>query len=423
MHESKARYRVMPCGRRFGKTTLVSILLSETMLDGYPTAYYAPTYKQLAFVWRDIKTLLAPVIKDKSETEHRIELLTGGTLDMWSLDTDRPGVGRKYKRAAVDEAGMCGNLEEQWTEAIRPTLTDLRGDALFAGTPKGRNYFWRLYCHGLDPLYLDWECWQMPTTANPYIDAAEVEAARQMLPERAFLQEYMADFIEESGGVFRKVREAVDIGRRENEEPQDGRWYYGGADLARVADFTVITIFDDTGKQVYFERFNQISWERQVDCVVNAAIKYGAMITIDTTGVGDPVFEQIATRLADKVKGKSSRASVRPFHFTNTTKTSLIDNYALLLERSGLRLMDISEQTNELLSFQYELTAHRNIIMSAPVGMNDDCVISGALGVDILRTESHPRTQEPPPENQRTVEYIKWQERQSKPKETEAYEW
>jgi len=69
--------------------------------------------------------------------ERRIVLITGGTIEFWSLDTADPGRSRKYARVIIDEAGIVRDLEAAWNEAIRPTLTDYRGDAWFLGTPRG----------------------------------------------------------------------------------------------------------------------------------------------------------------------------------------------------------------------------------------------------------------------------------------------
>jgi hypothetical protein len=41
--------------------------------------------------------------------------------------------------------------------------------------------------------------------------------------------------------------------------------------------------------------------------------------------------------------------------------------------------MDLPAQTAELLAYRYELTPARNVKMSAPAGMHDDCVIALAL--------------------------------------------
>lgn len=116
---------------------------------------------------------------------------------MWSLDSPDNIRGRKYKRIIVDEAAVVPNLKYAWTEVIRPMLTDLKGDAFFLSTPKGRsNYFYDLYKNS--ELYNDWFSFQMPTVSNPYIDPGEVEQARLQLDPLTFAQEYLASFITEN---------------------------------------------------------------------------------------------------------------------------------------------------------------------------------------------------------------------------------
>ena len=211
VYQERRRFNVLDCGRRWGKTEILKDATIEMSLAGQPVGWFAPTYKVLAEAWRELQNALRPYTagpRSISISEHRIETVTGGTLEMWSLDNPDAGRGRKYARVIIDEAAVVDNLEEAWSESLRPTLTDLRGDAWIASTPKGRNYFWRLYMLGKDPLYKDWASWQMPTITNPFIDPAEVEDARLLLPERVFQQEYLAEFMEDSV-VFRRVREAA----------------------------------------------------------------------------------------------------------------------------------------------------------------------------------------------------------------------
>jgi hypothetical protein len=360
---------VVACGRRFGKTKLGLNRLIGPALEGGPVAWFSPTHKMLAEVWREAKDVLRPVIARISVQEHRLELITGGVVDMWSLEAADSTRGRKYKRVALDEAAMVPNLGDAWNAVIRPTLTDYIGDAWFLSTPKGQNFFWQLFNQGLDDLYPDFAAWKMPTTANPFISASEVEAARYSLPERVFQQEYLAEFLEESGGVFRCVGDAIDKGRKENDEPEPGRTYSLGVDLARVEDFTVLCVLDDQRRQVYHERFNQISWERQIATVVRVAKRYGAQVWLDSTGVGDPIFEAL----------RKEQLRVNGYLFTNNSKEALIDALALTLENHEIRLMDHAAQTSELSAYQYELTPSRNVRMNAPEGMHDDCVIALAL--------------------------------------------
>lgn len=76
----------------------------------------------------------------KSEQEKRLELIGGGVIEMWSLDTPDAARGRKYRAVAVDEAAMIAKLQNAWQNAIRPTLTDYRGEAWFLSTLKSMNY-------------------------------------------------------------------------------------------------------------------------------------------------------------------------------------------------------------------------------------------------------------------------------------------
>jgi hypothetical protein len=128
---------------------------------------------------------------------------------------------------------------------------------------------------------------------------------------------------------------------------------------------------DQAGRQVYFDRFNQISWERQLAAIEAPARKYKASIFLDSTGVGDPIFERV----------RKAGLNVTPYQFSNASKEALIDNLAMKLEQGQVRLMDLPAQTNELLAYQYELTPSRNVRMNAPEGMHDDCVIGLALAV------------------------------------------
>ena len=368
----RRRFNVAVMGRRWGKTRFGIRAAIHPILDGHPVGWFAPNYKFLTEAWRQLRYALQPITLSVNKSERRIELITGGSLDFWSLTDDDAGRSYKYKRVVIDEAGLVKNLETAWNEGIRPTLTDLKGDAWFLGTPKGRGYFFTLYGQGQDPLTPDWASWQKPTISNPTIPdlAEEIEAARKGMPERSFQQEYEAAFLEDGGNVFRGVTAAVDKGRTANEQPVAGQSYVLGVDLARVEDFTVLCVLDKTGKQVYLDRFNQISWERQIGEIIKVANLYRANVVIDSTGAGDPIWEQVR---------KGYRGTVEGFTISASSKEPLIDNLAIAIEQDRIRLLDNAVQTNELQAYQYEVTPARNVRMGAPPGMHDDTVIALAL--------------------------------------------
>jgi len=327
----------------------------------------APSYKVAAVGWRGIKNLGTQIPGTVvREGERLLTFPTRGSVQVRSADEPDSLRGEGLDYLVMDECAFIA--EAAWTEALRPALADRKGGAMFISTPAGMNWFWRLWLRGQeeDPT---WQSWQFPTSSNPFIDPAEIEDARKNLPERVYEQEFLARFLEDGGAVFMNVRQAIDKGRAANDPPVEGATYYLGVDLARVEDFTVLTVMDKQKRQVYFERFNQISWERQIARIVDVATRYRATVLLDSTGVGDPIYEALRQR----------RLAVQGFTFTNQSKQDLIDSLAMGIEGGQVRLMDIPVQTNELLAYQYELTPSRNVRMAAPAGLHDDAVTALAL--------------------------------------------
>lgn len=196
------RFNVLACGRRFGKSTLGEDRIIGPALGGYPTAWFSPTYKMLSEIWRDLQARLRDVTRYTNMQERRIELVTGGSIEMWSLDKPDVARGRKYKRVVIDEASIIRQLAEAWQAVIRPTLADFRGDAYLLGTPKGDNFFKQTFEWGQSPDYPDWRSWQMPTSTNPVILPEEIAALQRELPARLFEQEILARFIGDMEGAL-----------------------------------------------------------------------------------------------------------------------------------------------------------------------------------------------------------------------------
>ncbi|HEX8265305.1 MAG TPA: phage terminase large subunit [Pyrinomonadaceae bacterium] len=259
------RFNVVDCGRRFGKTILAEDVTIDPALDGLPVCYIAPTYKMMREVWRDLKRMLAPITKRKDEVEKRIELITGGYIDLWSLEAYDQIRGRKYARAVIDEAAKYRYLEEAWNEVIRWTLIDYRGDAWFFSTPRGFNYFYKLFLKGKDPKFPAWRSWQMPTSANPYLTRSELEEIKADVPSRFYRQEFLAEFDAGEGTIFRREWFKNVIERKKL--PQDLRWcrYWDlAASTKTTADFTAalaVSAPDPNSGIIYFRDMIRDRWE------------------------------------------------------------------------------------------------------------------------------------------------------------------
>jgi len=320
---------------------------------------------QAKIPFRILAKALAPVAKI-NRSELRIDFQ--GIAEIEFKSADRPdnlrGFGLDY--LVIDEAAYVP--EETWADVLRPAIADKKGKLVAVGTPKGKNWFYHLWVRGQDSQYPDYESWKFPTWSNPYIDESEIEELRKTLPERVFKQEVEAEFLDDAGGVFRSVRQCI----KPYELPAEPTGsVFLGVDLAKYEDFTVLAAVDTTGKLVYFDRFNNLDWEIQKSRIVSAAKKYNARVIVDSTGVGDPIYEDL----------RRQGLSVEGFRFTNTTKENLINNLSIKIEQQEIFFPDIPELINELSMYQYEITRAGNVRMNAPPGYHDDCVIALALAV------------------------------------------
>jgi hypothetical protein len=350
--DSEARFRVVMCGRRFGKSELSQIEIISNALLGKSVAYITPTY-QLARVF--FERLIQAVPFESNKSELTIKFPNGGTVDFFTgerLDNLR---GRKFHLVVVDEASFIPNLEDGWLNSIRPTLTDYKGRAIFLSTPKGKNFFYSLFLKGGEP---DWESFRFTTYDNPYIDKGEIDDARTQLPEVVFEQEYMANPAENSSNPFGSAYIKQCTFPISPEQP-----IVYGVDLAKAVDWTVIIGLDRNGSVCHFDRF-QKDW-RQTKQTILSLNK--APILIDSTGVGDPIFEDL----------QREGLAINGFKFSSTSKQQLMEGLSSAIQQRKITYPE-GHIVNELEVFEYQYTA-TGVRYSAPPGFHDDCVMSLAL--------------------------------------------
>jgi len=226
---NRARFKVIAAGRRWGKSRLAAVtLLSKALQSTAKDVWYvAPTFQQARdIMWSVLLELGHEVIKSVNVTTSTITLINDRSIVL--KGSDRPdtmrGVGLYY--VVIDEyADMKPSV---WEEILRPALADVKGQAMFIGTPKGRNHFHTLYKlgHGADP---EWKSWHFVSKDNPFLDSEEVDAAKRTMSTAAFRQEFEASFEQGGSDVFKR-----EWFRYSDEEPEDGEWYVA-VDLAGFA--------------------------------------------------------------------------------------------------------------------------------------------------------------------------------------------
>ena len=297
--------------------------------------------------------------------DYTVEYPKGGEVRVRSADNPDSLRGEGLDLAVLDECAFM--REETWNEAIRPALADRLGRAVFISTPKGRSWFWRLYQNGINGAD-GWESWQLPTVDNPFIEPSEIEAAKEQLPEIIFRQEFLAEFIESDGGVFRRVQEAAVLQPR---EPQPGRQYVAGVDVASSIDFTVVSVLDAESKEmVYMDRFNRVDYPVLIDRLESVYHRYHlTSMVVESNSIGRPVIDELVSR----------GLNIVPFTTTSATKQAIIQSLQSAFENGRIRVLDEPVLVGELLSFESKRNASGSFSYSAPDGMHDDTVMSLAF--------------------------------------------
>lgn len=387
--DDTTRHRVVAAGRRFGKTRMARAELIESGFEtpnGY-SWFVAPTAtdaKELGFdpMRNEIPDRLLDGGWDgqKESSPQEIYLTNGHRYQFRGAGVQ--GRGRGLDLVVIDEAGE--QTGSTWEQVIRPSLLDTGGRALIIGTPKGRDWFYKLHARGRDSTDDEVAAFQFTSYDNPHIPDADIEAERATMPERVFKQEYLAEFLEDEGAVFGNVRER-NARPYHVEDVTGSAPYASGVDLARKSDYLVAATLDADGMLVGFLRDRGFSWAAARRRLTDYLSAFPGECHIDASR-DNSVVEDVANAVED--------VHVEAVNFTSSRKANMVENLAARLETEDIVLPLPSTETDdtrphpwdalyhELESFQYDASG-RGVSYSAPEGEHDDTVDALALAAEV----------------------------------------
>lgn len=404
--QNQNRFTVVVGGKRLGKTIMAAYLaLRELLIPNHSTWILAPTHDLTSRIWeyldlwidRDFHGEDGPFRINKHE---KIIENTSTRAKLWTKTGENPAslLGKGLDLAIIDEASRLDH--GIWDGYIRPNLMDKQGRAFFISNPFGFNWFYEAYLKGTPEGQVttpDYTSFLVPTaiedkdgnvigTNNPKsIQVDELRAIKKSTPADIWKQEYLAVFQEGAGQRFKNFEECIDdlcIVSDPNEyyEPaRPGHLYSMGVDIAKVEDFTVITVVDRmTHRVVAFYRINNLSWDYMRHKVKELSERYNtADVTIDASGNGGDIF-------AEDLAGMGVNIDTE-FVYTNKTKIMLIDKLGILMDRKRIHFPRIPQLITELRSFTYHFSTSNNLIYGS--SKKDDCVNSLALACWNLNEE------------------------------------
>lgn len=356
-------------GRRWGKSFLGGVVTTNVLRLGGRVAWIVPEYKNGRALWRFVTNLCAPLsqagIMRISKSERVITSTNGGYFGIYSADNIDSIRSEAFHLVVGDEVARIS--EEGWNDAVRPALADYDGDEILISTPNGKNWFYHEWMRGRDGRD-GYQSWTAPSNANPMPTIRRAyELARTRVPERTFLQEWQAQFVED-GALFRNI---LNLATGKPQNPQAGRQYVIGVDWGRTADATVFSVIDIASRsQVYLDRMTDTDFASQRIRLKVLSEKYNhAICIVETNNIGQPQLEEL----------QRMNVFVRGFQTTNATKAEIISALQLAFEQQDIILLENDIQSAELMAYQAERLPSGLLRYGAPNGIHDDTVMALAL--------------------------------------------
>ena len=276
-----------------------------------PIFYIAPTQVQSrAIIWEGLKARVAGIgDANEARLEMRLPTQDGGhsTITVAGWENRENFRGRKAKKIYFDEVDTMKDFFIGWQEIFRPALADLKGDAMFCGTPKKENPNLRRL-EKLSETDKDYAAFHFKTEDNPFIDKREIEKAKNELDAQTFRQEFLAEYLDNVGALF-KYESLIDI--------------FSNSIIKRGEKFLSVDIADDGSDKTIFsfwedlEEYRREEFERlNTESIINQIREYAAAdripfshIIVDAIGVGAGVASN--SRLDGIIGFKSSYSAIR----------------------------------------------------------------------------------------------------------------
>lgn len=372
------RWALCEASTKSGKTVGAITRIIEAGLGGtfgQNFWWVAPVADQARIAFARVKQhLTAGAFTSRESPTPTITLITGATIWFKSADNPDSLYGEDVFGAVIDEASRA--KPDAWY-AVRSTLTATRGWALMIGNVKGRRNWFYEWCRraeaGRDPNASFQRITWRDAVAAKVLDLEEIEDARRNLPEMVFRELYEAEASDDGGNPFgfNHILACVQDQGLSRKPP-----VAFGVDLAKKKDYFVIIGLDEDGQTSHFSRWQGIPWPEAIRRT-HAIIGEDVPALVDSTGLGDPVLEELQV----------GHGNFFGYMFSPIAKQRLMEGLAVSIQSHeiGFPAGPIVAELN-LFEYTYKPSGVR---YSAPDGYHDDCVCALALARQQL-TETAP---------------------------------
>lgn len=372
--DKKTTFITLNGGRQVGKTFICTVAALKWALDqqNQIIMIVSPTDSQVKKVYKQLLNMVEPILSiikscKIQSGDSEIVFKNGSTILFRSAGSENSLRGYSVTHLILDECAFI--KEETWNTILSPTLTVRGKKCLFCSTPKGNNFFARLYHKGVSGSDLDYKSYKLTYHLNPFAKRKFIDSQKIAIPDDIFRQEYLGEFID-SAGCFRNIEEVARL-KRSIYYPSEQ--YYIGVDIAFKNDYTVAVCFNNKGEMADYIRFNNCDITFLTSNLKAFFTKWKSKkILIEANNQGLPVIQTLRTQ---------GILNIEDFYTTAQSKPLIINSLIAAVGKKEISLLNDEIIKSEFNAFTATMNKTGHIKYEAAYG-HDDLVMATAIALE-----------------------------------------
>lgn len=367
----KNKFVFAAMSRQIGKSVLCKVLCTKWLLEpNKEIGYITPSLKLAKKFFNDLTGIIPESLLVKSNASDLIlQSITGSTLYFYSAEQGNRIRGVTFDYLVLDEAAFYKEdtgANHIWYSILQPTIKVKGKKIVMVSTPNGQSGFWydliqkalkgqKGYAYIKRTIYDDSMC-------------TDIEEIKNSTPDLMFRQEFLCEFIAGANSFFTGYHNCYD-------DTMTFNWnqpLWAGIDWSSTGkDETIVTFINGLNQIIQYNIEGDLdSKYNQIASILNKYSLKG--VYAEDNSIGSVMINELKKQMRQK-------NVLKPFTTTNDSKTEIVTELALSLEKEELTYNDL-QLDRQLGAFGYSVSKTKKLTFEGK-GEHDDRVMSLALAL------------------------------------------
>ena len=367
----KNKFVFAAMSRQIGKSVLCKVLCTKWLLEpNNEIGYITPSLKLAKKFFNDLTGIIPESLLVKSNASDLIlQSITGSTLYFYSAEQGNRIRGVTFDYLVLDEAAFYKEdtgANHIWYSILQPTIKVKGKKIVMVSTPNGQSGFWydliqkaikgqKGYAYIKRTIYDDSMC-------------TDIEEIKNSTPDLMFRQEFLCEFIAGANSFFTGYHNCYD-------DTMTFNWnqpLWAGIDWSSTGkDETIVTFINGLNQIIQYNIEGDLdSKYSQIASILNKYSLKG--VYAEDNSIGSVMINELKKQMRQK-------NVLKPFTTTNDSKTEIVTELALSLEKEELTYNDL-QLDRQLGAFGYSVSKTKKLTFEGK-GEHDDRVMSLAIAL------------------------------------------